>query len=329
MSKTTAPKVSIIIPAYNTGAYLGKCIQSILYQTLSDWELFIVDDGSEDDTYETALRFSGMDDRINVIHTGNRGVSSARNTCLELISGEYYCFIDSDDTVEPQYLETLVRTAEDNSADIAQCSFRFINENGTESPDPYKNPRVYSDNAEIIRAFFEGPVGYIRVSIWSKLFRREKFQNIRFAPDLKVYEDALYIYSCCRIADKIACDERMLYNYYQRDDSAMHSRLPEIYKDYFTVFEKQYDDFKDDSKIRRMIIRRNAENSLWLLGIMIAEGKEQELWDIRKAALRRSPALLFSNAPFKLKLKVTGLALMPHLYFSMLRKKAVSDYEKV
>lgn len=324
MSKSTAPKVSIIIPAYNTGRYLGKCIQSVLCQTFRDWELFIIDDGSEDDTYETALRFSEDDDRIKAIHTENRGVSSARNTCLDLISGEYYCFIDSDDTVEPQYLETLVSLAEEHSADIAQCSFRLINENGKESPDPYKISSIYPDNAGIIRAFFEGPVGHIRVSIWSKLFRREKFQDIRFDRDLKVCEDALYVYCCCRIADVVACDEREIYNYYQRDDSAMHSRLPEIYKDYFAVFEKQFDDYKDDSKIRRKIVRRNVENSLWLLRIMITEGKEQELWNIRKAALKNSADLFFSNAPFKLKVKLTGLAMVPHLYFALLRKKAVS-----
>lgn len=324
MSKSTVPAVSIIIPAYNTGRYLGKCIQSILCQTFSDWELFIVDDGSEDDTYETALKFSQEDERIKVIHTENRGVSSARNAGLELVSGKYFCFIDSDDTVEPQYLEALVSLAEEHSADIAQCSFRFIDESGEDSPDPYKISGIYPDNDEIMRAFFEGAVGCIRVSIWSKLFRREKFQNIRFDRDLRVYEDALYTYSCCRAADVIACDDRVLYNYYQRDDSAMHSRLPEIYKDYFTVFGKQYDDYKDDGKIRRKIVRRNAENSLWLMSIMIAEGKEQELWVLRKAALKNSPDLFFSNAPFKLKIKLTGLALTPHLYFSMLRKKAVS-----
>ncbi len=329
MSNRPLPKVSIIIPAYNTGSLLGKCIQSVLCQTLSDWELFVVDDGSEDDTYETALRFSGMDDRIKVIHTENRGVSSARNTCLEQINGEYFCFIDSDDTVEPQYLEVLVKAAEEYSADIAQCSFRFIDENGKESPDPNKTSGIYSNYDEIISAYFEGPVGSVRVSIWSKLFRSEKFQNIRFDQDLKVYEDALYIYHCCRIADKIACDDRVLYNYYQRDDSAMHSRLSGIYKDYFTVFEKQYEDYKDDSKNRRKIVRRSAENALWLLSIMIAEGKDQELWSIRKAALRNNRDLFFSNAPFKLKVKVTGLALIPHLYFAMLRKKVVSNNEKV
>ena len=188
------PVVSIILPAYNTERFISKCIESIICQTFRDWELIIADDGSSDDTYAIAQKYAATDGRITVINNVNRGVSVARNLCIEKAAGDYLCFIDSDDTVEPVFLEVLVRCAEENSADISQCSFSYVYEDGKVIPDPDSKEAIYSDNEEIIRAFFNGPAGDIRVGVWAKLFRRDKFANVRFDANLKVYEDAVYTY---------------------------------------------------------------------------------------------------------------------------------------
>ena len=173
-----------------------------------------------------------------------------------------------------------------------------------------------------MRAFFNGTVGDIRVGTWAKLFRRDKFGKVRFDANLRVYEDALYTYQCCRIAQKAVTIGNKLYNYLQREGSAMNSRLPEIYSDYFTVFDKQSEDYKDDSFISKRIARRRTETSLWLMGIVIKAGKEGDFWMLRKSALNDYSEVVFSSSPFGLKLKLTGLAVMPHIYLAMLKRRS-------
>lgn len=315
------PIVSIITPAYNTERYLSKCIESILGQTFSDWELIIADDGSTDGTYAIAKKYAEADDRITVIHNINQGVSIARNNCIEKACGDYLCFIDSDDTVAPEYLEVLVKCAEENCTDITQCSFSYVYDDGRIVPDPESAAGVYEDNDAIIRAFFNGKAGDIRVGTWAKLFRREKFGKVRFDANLRVYEDAYYTYQCCRHADKAVSVDSKLYNYLQREGSAMNSMLPKIYDDYFTVFKKQTEDYKDNDLIIKRITRRRTETALWLMSIVIGAGNEEEYWMLRKIALTDYADVVFSSVPIDLKLKLTGLMLMPHVYLRLLKKR--------
>ena len=316
------PAVSIILPAYNTERYISKCIESIISQTFRDWELLIADDGSTDGTYAIAQKYAESDSRITVFHNVNRGVSVARNHCLDKACGDYLCFIDSDDTVDSVFLEVLVKCAQENSADISQCSFSYVYEDGRIIPDPESKADIYADNDAVMRAFFNGTVGDIRVGTWAKLFRRDKFGKVRFDANLRVYEDAFYTYQCCRIAGKAVSVSNKLYNYLQREGSAMNSRLPVIYNDYFTVFEKQSEDYKDNNDIIKRISRRRTETSLWLMNIVIPAGKEDELWGLRKIALKDYSGIVFSSSPFGLKLKLTGLAVMPHIYFAILKRRS-------
>ena len=324
MSSYMTPSVSIILPAYNTEKYIGRCIESILNQSINDWELLIIDDGSADNTYAIAKGFTDSDSRIHVIHTENKGVSSARNTCIDKACGKYLCFIDSDDTVEPCFLEELIKAADENSADIAQCSFCFSYENGQRLPSDEKNSGLYRNNTEIIQAYFIGPIGEIRISSWAKLYRRDRFKDIRFDEDLKIYEDALYTYQCCFTADKAIAIDQPLYNYSQRADSAMSGMLASSYNDYFTVFCKQMEDFRNNKSIKVKIARRESETSLWLISILLHEGKKDEIWSLRKKAIEYYSILFFSNVPFRLKVKLTAIALMPHLYFALLKRRKES-----
>ena len=100
--------ISIIIPVYRSEKYLRECVESILYQTYTSWELILVDDGSPDKSGMLCDEYTAKDSRIRVIHKGNEGVGAARNAGIEMATGDRLCFIDSDDTVEPNYLEALV-----------------------------------------------------------------------------------------------------------------------------------------------------------------------------------------------------------------------------
>ena len=305
---TDDPEISIIIPAYNVESYLPDCLKSIIGQTFNDWELIIADDGSTDDTGKIADQYAGSDIRIKVIHTSNKGVSAARNTCIDKAKGRYISFVDADDSLDKDYLNELITCAEKHDADITQCSFSFVNK---------------------MNAYFRGPVGDIRMGVWGKLYKRGLFDDIRFDTGLRVCEDGYYVYECCRKAQTVKSIRSPLYLYNQHEGSTMNNLLPEIYPDYFTIFERQRKELGGNKKIRNAITKREIENALWLLRIMSLGGNKMQLWDIRKRMLGIAGDVLLSRTPFLIKLKLAGVAVMPHIYFAMLKKRTVSDNEKV
>lgn len=176
--------VSVIMPVYNVEAFVGKTIESVLNQTLSDIELFAVDDGSPDKSGEICDQYAARDSRLTVIHQKNQGAPMARNAALELARGKYVYFIDSDDWIEMDMLEKMYRLAEDNHADLIVTGFKMeYYQNGKDvtyhTPCPDK---IYSS----IREFRLDAHNYLNNSLlslpWNKLFLLEHIQqyNIRF-----------------------------------------------------------------------------------------------------------------------------------------------------
>lgn len=319
------PEITVIIPAYNAGDHLGACLDSVLGQSFTDWELIICDDGSTDDTGKISDRYSESDSRIKVIHKANAGVSAARNSCLDLAEGRYIAFVDADDTLDKDYLNELLNNAEKHGADITQCSFCFVNEKGERSSDPYASDSVYTSGDEIMEAYFSGPVGEIRVSVWAKLFRRDLFDGIRFDTGLRIFEDAYYVYECCRKAGTVCSFSAPLYFYRQHEDSTMGSRMHEIYPDYFAVFARQKRDNRDKKTIYGNILRREAENALWLMRIMAAPGRKQEFWNVRKSLLDSAGSGIFFCRAAGIRLKLFCVALMPHIYYALLKKDCLNN----
>jgi len=316
------PAITVIVPAYNAEQYLSGCLDSISGQSFSDWELIIAEDGSSDSTGEIARNASANDPRIRVISMDKKGVSAARNACIKAARGRYLAFVDADDLILPDYLAELYVHAEQTGADITQCSFLFEQEDGNKEPDLNGVDGIFSGREDIMNACFQGSHGDIRVSVWAKLFRRDTFKDNIFDTDLRINEDAYYVYECCKKADIVCCFSDPLYRYMQHKASTTHARLLEIYPDFFTMFGKQREDFKDNGKIRKRIAIREAETALWLMRIMQKSGRRQEMWNLRKKTLALTADVIFSSAPFLLKSKLTAVAVMPHIYFAMLRRKA-------
>lgn len=117
------PLISIIVPVYQVKEYVGECIESLLTQTYTNLEILLVDDGSTDGSGEICDQYAGKDDRVRVVHQENQGLSAARNTGIELMKGEFAAFVDSDDVVLPDFIDTLYGLAEKYRADIAVCSY--------------------------------------------------------------------------------------------------------------------------------------------------------------------------------------------------------------
>ena len=316
------PAITVIVPAYNAEQYLPACLDSISGQRFSDWELIIAEDGSSDSTGEIARAAAANDPRIRVISMDKKGVSAARNACIKEARGRYLAFVDADDLISPDYLTELCFHAEQSNADITQCSFLFKQEDGSEEPDPNRIDGVFCGREEIMNACFQSSHGDIRVSVWAKLFRRDTFKDIIFDTDLRINEDAYYVYECCKKADIVCCFSDPLYRYMQHKASTTHARLLEIYPDFFTMFARQREDFIDNAPIRKRIAVRQAETSLWLMRVLAKKGMKDEFWSLRKTAMSIVGDVLFSSAPFLLRTKLIGVTVMPHIYFAMLRRKA-------
>ena len=323
-----SPEITVIVPAFNAEKYLKDCLDSVIRQNFSSWELIIADDGSSDRTGEIADEYASKDSRIRVIHLSRKGVSAARNAGIDASEGKYLAFVDADDYLEPDYLKELFDRAEVSHADIVQCSF-FEDSEGNKTPDANPVDKTYEDPDSMMRAFFAGTHGDIRDSVWAKLFRRDAFADIRFDTGLSIYEDGYYVYQCLRKATKAVCFGKPLYHYVKHGNSATHSGHDEKYKDYFAMFDKLKDDFADNGFIRKRIAGREAETSLWLVRIMINNGNKKAARDLRKRAIGAAGDVIWSKEPFKIKLKLIGVTIMPHIYFAALKGRKDQENEKV
>ena len=180
-----ASLVSIVIPVYNVSSYLAECLESVIHQSYHNIEIIIIDDGSTDGSDSICDRFAQYDDRICVIHTGNRGLSSARNLGLKKCRGSYLMFVDSDDWIEPHSVETLIKFAKKYNADIVTAR-RCREFAGKTIYSSKEGEKVRIARGDEILAFFGK--GLLHDVVWNKLYLAECFSGIRF-PDGHSYED--------------------------------------------------------------------------------------------------------------------------------------------
>lgn len=214
-------KISIVIPCYNVEDSVERCILSIKNQTYENIEAIFVDDGSTDNTRNAINEAIKDDDRIIYIYKENAGPSAARNFGIEKATGEYICFVDSDDYIERDYVEQLYDNLIANDSDISICYFNRVYEDKTTLNI------VKSDYTNIIR----------HPAPWNKLYKISLFKqnNIRF-PVGKWYEDLNAFSKLLLMSSKVSIVEKPLYNYIQNDSSIMHTYDDRIY-DSFDVTE--------------------------------------------------------------------------------------------
>lgn len=214
-------KVSVIVPIYNVEDYLPKCIDSIQKQSYDNLEIILVDDGSPDKCGNICEEYKLRDERIKVVHKPNGGLSDARNAGMEVATGEYYVFIDSDDYVHPQMIEKLLDACDKTGADMAVCGFKSVTENENIDMDTLNDvpvEEVVSDE-DRINYFYEKK--YVEfVVAWNKIYPAKYFENIKY-PKGKVHEDEFTTYKLLEKADKIAFIDVPLYFYVQRQSSIM------------------------------------------------------------------------------------------------------------
>ena len=216
--------VSIIVPVYQVVSYLAECLDSLLAQTHANLEIILVDDGSTDGSSELCDAYAGRDGRIRVIHQENAGLSAARNAGLDAALGSYLSFVDSDDAVNPFFIEMLLRL----HADIAQCGFCTNDDELMRvpdgAPDALDGENVVGDEVRLTgrdtcEALARDKTGAYTV-VWNKLFRRELFETLRF-PEGKQHEDEFVTWKTLWAAHSVAVLNIPLYFYRQRSESIM------------------------------------------------------------------------------------------------------------
>ena len=214
--------ISVIVPVYQVEVYLEKCIQSILQQSYKNLEIILVDDGSKDNCPAICDSYQEKDARVKVIHKRNGGLSSARNAALDIATGEYITFVDSDDYIDTRMIETLMSYIEKENSDIAVCFWQEVWEKEQSASEGtswqgVENATVESMNQ--VQAMEK--MLYQRgcdSCAWGKLFKRELFQTIRF-PEQKIYEDIAIMYQVFGMAKKVVFSNYQGYYYLQRNAS--------------------------------------------------------------------------------------------------------------
>lgn len=217
MSMRNQPLISIIVPVYRVEKYLKKCVDSLINQTYKNLEIILVDDGSPDNCPIVCDTYAKIDSRIVVIHKENGGLSDARNAGLDIASGEYIGFVDSDDYISPDMYEALLRGLTEDNSDIACCNYLQVNEEGTAYKDqelPIKDECLDSRGAYELLIKYGG---YYAVA-WNKLYRRQIWETIRY-PKGRKYEDMFVICALIEQCAKISHVNSPLYYYVRREGS--------------------------------------------------------------------------------------------------------------
>lgn len=210
MPEPANPLISIIVPVFNVAAYLERCVKSIICQNYQNIEIILVDDGSTDESGRLCDVFSRKDQRINVIHQTNGGLSSARNAGLDVMKGEYIGFVDGDDFIDRDMYGTLIKAALDHDADIVQTGFRHTDENGNVKDEITFRETCYDQLDDMFRARFKE--NNIHVGVWTKLYKRKIFEKIRFREGY-VYEDYAILPMILNACRKFVVIGGAFYNY--------------------------------------------------------------------------------------------------------------------
>jgi len=265
--------ISVIIPSYNVSTYIGRCLDSVVNQTLYDIEIIIVDDGSTDGTYNIAKSYADVDDRIILIQQEHKGQSCARNRGLEIAKGEYVAFIDSDDFIDVEFLEELYVTAKDHDSDIA-CS-GVVRENSRKKRIliNYKN-REKSVNLE--DKFKQAHLPKHCYSC-NKIYKRESLINegIKF-PEGMYYEDMVFTPLALSRLNGLVTVPNVLYHYWKNPKSTIKKDSDDIRGDKIEA-QKNLLDFYKKNNLKLPKDYLLLKKDFYLFGIKVLSEKKYKM----------------------------------------------------
>jgi len=207
-----SPKISVLIPVYNSGKYLTACLQAIQQQNITDIEIICIDDGSIDNSLELLHCFQCHEPRLRIFTQPNAGVAATRNRLLKEARGTYIAFVDADDIIAPQYLEKLYTAAEASKAEITKCFFQETSEDGTQYFPARCSSLFYQTPSHTLLSRFV--CGYYDSVVWGKLFRRRWLQEKQLSfLEGRIAEDLPFVIQAFTQAKQITIVPENLYFY--------------------------------------------------------------------------------------------------------------------
>ena len=249
------PLISVIVPVYKTEAYLDRCVSSIRNQTYKNLEIILVDDGSPDRSGEICEGFAREDSRIRVVHKENGGLSSARNAGIDVMTGEYAAFVDSDDDIALDMIETLYGLCVTHGAQIACGGVEKVNDQGHVG---YFNENVTDFLLLTREEAMAELLGNYRVtnSLCDKLIHKSIFGDLRLTEGV-IYEDFDVMYRCIHRADRVVYTGAPYYRYYLSQGSILRSAFYAKQFDQVTIakrrlafYEREYPEYLDRARVK-------------------------------------------------------------------------------
>lgn len=222
-------KVSVVLPVYNVENYLDECLESFLNQSIKDFELIAINDGSTDNSLNILKTYENKFKNLIILDQENKGLSATRNRGIEVATGEYVIFIDSDDMLVPKALEKLYKLSKDNELDITVYDALRVEENtGEEDYGFYDRSKVYKKSLLSKEEFFKGVIKKGMIHAPFHIFKREFLtkHNLRFKEEL-LHEDELFSMTAYQYINKVGYVNDMLYVRRYRDNSIMSNNIYE------------------------------------------------------------------------------------------------------
>ncbi len=242
------PTIGSIIPVYNVEAYLPRSLDSVLNQTFLDFELILIDDESPDNCGTICDEYADRDSRIHVIHQENAKISAARNAGIDIASGEWIAFIDSDDWLHKEYLKVLTTGARDDT-DVVICGSKVTLEKQEEDV-AFTDIRFKSITLQEL-----GTDHLAKSRVWGKLMQRKTIGDLRFIPGTEPTEDGCFNELYYNDNMKFRITNAKLYYYFMRPDSAIHVHFGRGAFNSIGPLLERLEDIQDPNKRRRIISR--------------------------------------------------------------------------
>lgn len=289
-------KISVIIPVYNIAEYLPCCLDSVIAQTYKNLEIILVDDGSTDNSRNIIEEYSEKDSRIVKIFKNNSGVSDTRNKGIDIATGDYIGFVDGDDYIEPKMYEFLLSNALKYDADISHCGYQMIFPSHV---DYYYNTGkfIIQDNKKGIIDLIEGQ--YIEPSPCNKLYKHSVIKDVRMPLDIKINEDYLFNIMVFANAKKSVFEDKPLYHYILRKNSATTSPINEHkFFDCEIVRERIVEYFKNDDEIYKIAVKSLLRSQINIMR-NFATNKSAKIFIHRKKEIKDKIKKLYSEMKSK------------------------------
>lgn len=240
--------ISVVVPVYNMEKYLSRCLDSLLAQTIEDFEILLIDDGSTDSSADICKEYTKKDHRIIYVYKENGGLSDTRNAAIKIAKGEYITFVDSDDYVHSTYLEYLLSLMERYNADIASCVHFETSDNACEF-DLKEQDVICLNGKEACKRMLTD-LAPVLTAACAKLYKTDLVKKYEF-PYGRLHEDVATTYRYYFDAGNVVYGYRKLYAYYQHPNSIMHN-----------ISDKKVEDELWAMSDRALVLQQNGEKQL-------------------------------------------------------------------